>query len=233
MRDIKYKTIVEGVFIERPNRFIAKVIIDGKECTVHVKNTGRCKELLIEGSRVFLSYSDNPQRKTQFDLVAVEKVTDNGVALINIDSQLPNVVAYEWLKSCGLFSENAIIRPETKYNNSRFDFYIQDGNRKIYLEVKGVTLENDGVAMFPDAPTDRGVKHIKELITAVKEGYETFILFVIQMKNIDYFTPNYKTHPEFGEALKIAEKSGVKVLAFDSIVTYDSVVLDKEIKVVL
>lgn len=230
---IKYKEVKKGTFIGRPNRFIAKVSVDGIEETVHVKNTGRCKELLINGATVYLSVSDNTSRKTKYDLIGVEKITDRGILKVNMDSQIPNDVVGEWLKACDLFSPKAIIKREVFYNKSRFDFYIEDDNRRIFLEVKGVTLENNGVASFPDAPTERGIKHINELIDCLNEGYEAYIFFVIQMKNIDYFTPNYKTHPEFGDALKKAQSKGVKILAYDCIVTEDSIVIDKEIKVVL
>ncbi len=209
------------------------MLVDGKEETVHVKNTGRCKELLIKGATVYLSVSDNPSRKTRLDLIGVEKITESGILKVNMDSQIPNDAVDEWLKKGNLFSENAIIKREVFYNKSRFDFYIEDLDRKFFLEVKGVTLEENGVVSFPDAPTERGIKHINELVEALSEGYECYILFVIQMKNIKYFTPNYKTHPEFGEALKDANNRGVKILAFDCIVTEDSMVLDKEIKVIL
>lgn len=233
MIDIKYKEVKKGTFIERPNRFIAKVLVDGYEETVHVKNTGRCKELLIKGATVYLSLSDNPSRKTKYDLIGVEKVTDRNILKVNMDSQIPNDVVAEWLRNCDLFSQKAIIKREVFYNKSRFDFYIEDDNRRVFLEVKGVTLENNGVASFPDAPTERGIKHINELIDCLNEGYEAYIFFVIQMKNIDYFTPNYETHPEFGEALKKAKNKGVKILAYDCIVTEDSIIIDKEIKVKL
>ncbi len=224
---MKYKKIVEGEFLSRPNRFIAKVNINGIEETVHVKNTGRCKELLITGAKVYLFESDNPNRKTKFDLIAVEKVTDRGTLLINIDSQVPNDIAEEWIQKNTLFTENAVIKREFTYNKSRFDFYIQDGLRKVFLEVKGVTLENEGVASFPDAPTERGMKHISELANALNEGYEAYILFVIQMKGVTLFKPNYNTHKAFGDALYNAEKQGVKILVTDSIVTPDSIVIDR------
>lgn len=230
---IKYKEVKKGVFIERPNRFIAKVLIDGNEETVHVKNTGRCKELLVTGATVYLSVAQNPLRKTKFDLIGVDKVTNRRIIKVNMDSQIPNDVVEEWLKRGNLFSEKAIIKREVFYGKSRFDFYIQDNDRRIFLEVKGVTLENDGVASFPDAPTERGIKHINELVECLKEGYEAYILFVIQMKNIDYFTPNYATHPQFGQALKTAQENGVKILAYDCIVDDDNIVLDKEIKIIL
>jgi sugar fermentation stimulation protein A len=230
---IKYKNVKKGVFVERPNRFIAKVLVDGNIETVHVKNTGRCKELLVNGATVYLSVAVNPLRKTKYDLVGVEKVCERGTIMVNMDSQIPNDVAGEWLRNGNLFSENAVIKREVFYNKSRFDFYVEDEGRRIFLEVKGVTLENNSVASFPDAPTERGIKHINELVDAVAEGFEAYILFVIQMKNIDYFTPNYETHPEFGEALRIARDKGVKILAFDCTVSEDSIEIDKNIKVIL
>ena len=224
---MRYNNIVEGKFLSRPNRFIANVEINGNTETVHVKNTGRCRELLVPNATVFLEKSDNPLRKTQYDLVAVYK--DN--LLINMDSQIPNDVAYEWLESGNLFSKNAKIHREVTHNKSRFDFYIEDGNKKIFLEVKGCTLEQDGVAMFPDAPTERGVKHIEELIDCVKEGFEAYILFVIQMKPIRCFKPNDNTHKAFGDALRKARNGGVKILAYDSIVTPNSIKIDKEVPI--
>lgn len=231
---MKYKEIIKGSFLSRPNRFIAKVLIDGKEETVHVKNTGRCKELLIPGVTVYLYVSDNPLRKTKYDLIAVEKKRDGKAPLlVNMDSQVPNTVAHEWLRNCGLFSENAVFRREVTYGKSRFDFYIEDGERKAFLEVKGVTLENDGVASFPDAPTERGVKHINELCGCVQNGYEGYVLFVIQMKEISVMTPNDITHKAFGDALRAAEKLGVKILAVDCVVTPDSITGDKPVEVIL
>ncbi len=230
---INYKEVKKGIFIERPNRFIAKVLVDGNEETVHVKNTGRCRELLINGATVYLSIADNPLRKTRYDLIGVEKVTSRGVIKVNMDSQIPNDAVDEWLKQGNLFSKNAAIRREVFYGKSRFDFYIEDEERRIFLEVKGVTLENDGVVSFPDAPTERGIRHINELVTAVADGYECYVLFVVQMKGVTHFTPNYVTHPQFGEALKIAHDKGVKILAFDCIVSENSMVIDKEIQVIL
>lgn len=227
---MKYKSIVKGKFIERPNRFIAKVEIEGVTETVHVKNTGRCRELLVKGATVYLEKSDNPLRKTQYDLISVFK---NNKTLINMDSQIPNAVTEEWLKKGNIFSKNALIRREVTHNKSRFDFYIEEEKRKIFLEVKGCTLETDGIARFPDAPTQRGVKHINELIDCISEGYEAYILFVIQMKGINHFEPNDTTHKAFGDALRQAEKSGVKILAYDCIVTPNSIDIDKEIKVKL
>lgn len=231
---MKYKNIKEAVFLSRPNRFIAEVRIDGEAHTVHVKNTGRCKELLIENSRVWLEESSNPLRKTKYDLVCVEKYRQAKEPLIiNMDSQVVNDVAEEWLRKGALFSPNAVIRREVKYKNSRFDFYIEDKNTKAFLEVKGVTLENEGVASFPDAPTERGIKHINELIAATKDGYEAYILFVIQMKGVYLFKPNDITHKAFGDALRNADKKGVKIMAYDCRVTPDTIEIDKNIKISL
>lgn len=230
---MKYKKVTQGRFISRPNRFIAQVEVDGEIHTVHVKNTGRCRELLVPDARVYLEISDNPARKTKYDLIAVEKQTDSGILLVNMDSQIPNAAAGEWLKKSGLFSENAIIMREKTFGKSRFDFYIEDGNRKIFLEVKGVTLEYDGVVMFPDAPTERGVKHINELITCIENGYEAYILFVVQMKGIKYFRPYDEMHPQFGDALRNAAEKGVKIIAMDCTVTPDSMTVDGEVTVKL
>lgn len=232
---MKYKQIISGVFLERPNRFIAHVEIDGVPETVHVKNTGRCKELLLPGSTVYLSVADNPSRKTKYDLIAVEKQRDGAVPLlINMDSQIPNAAAEEWLRKKGtLFSSDAVIRREVTYGNSRFDFFVTDGDRKAFLEVKGVTLEEKGIAMFPDAPTDRGVKHLRELIQCRKDGYEAYVLFVIQMKEMIALRPNDTTHLAFGEALREAGRAGVKIMAMDCVVTPDSIVLDEAVPVQL
>ena len=229
-----YNKVVEAVFIARPNRFIAQVKYSGKTETVHVKNTGRCKELLAPGCTVYLSESDNPSRKTKYDLIAAVKERDNlPPLLINLDSQIPNDAAEEWLKKSILFSEKAIIRREVKHGNSRFDFYIEDKDEKIFLEVKGVTQEHSGTALFPDAPTERGVKHIEELIACTKEGYKAYILFVIQMEGVHRLCPNDETHRAFGDALRKAHKAGVKIIATDCLVTPDSMVIDKEVPVVL
>lgn len=224
---MKYNNIVRGEFLSRPNRFIAKVLLDGKEETVHVKNTGRCRELLTDRAEVFLATANNPERKTKYDLIAVRK----GGKLINMDSQIPNDVAEEWLKKGSLFSENARIRREVTQGKSRFDFYIEDGDEKIFLEVKGVTLENDGIAMFPDAPTERGIKHINELISLTDEDYRCYILFVIQMEDVYIFKPNDTTHKAFGTALREAEKKGVEILAYNCKVDTDSIEIMNEIEV--
>ena len=228
---MKYKKVVKGIFISRPNRFIAEVEINGRIETVHVKNTGRCKELLVKGCEVWLSVSDNPNRKTAFDLIATKKETEDGKSiLINMDSQVPNDVAEEWLRKGNLFSNDAVIRREVKYGNSRFDFYIEDGKRTAFLEVKGCTLEKNGVAMFPDAPTDRGVKHIKELSECLKNGHEAYILFVVQMKGVYQFKPNDETHKAFGDELRCAFENGVKIIAMDCNVTPDSITIDAPIE---
>jgi sugar fermentation stimulation protein A len=230
---MQYENVVKGKFISRPNRFIAYVEVDSKQETVHVKNTGRCKELLIPGCTVYLSKSDNPARKTKYDLIATEKITADGALLINMDSQIPNDVVEEWLHKGALFSTEAKIRREVTYGASRFDFYVEDQARKIFLEVKGCTLEKDGIALFPDAPTERGIKHLRELTDCVKNGYEAYVLFVIQMKGISQFSPNDQTHPAFGEALRTAASAGVRVLALDCTVTPDRIALDSPIEVCL
>ena len=230
---MKYEKILSGIFLNRPNRFIAKVKIGDCIETVHVKNTGRCKELLIEGCTVYVQQSDNPQRKTKYDLIAVEKQRKTkGPLIINMDSQAPNNAVQEWIRG-GLFSETALVRREVKYQNSRFDFYIEDGDKKAFLEVKGVTLEEDGTALFPDAPTERGIKHINELIKAIDDGYLAYIVFVIQMKEITSFRPNNKTHPQFGEALKKAKTAGVKILAYDCNIAPDEMIIDSPIEVII
>ena len=199
---------------------------------MHVKNTGRCKELLVPGCKVWLSESENPERKTKYDLIAVEKKrTGRNPLLVNMDSQLPNSAAEEWLQYSGIFSEKAKIRREVVYGNSRFDFQIVDNDKVSFVEVKGVTLEQDGIAMFPDAPTERGVKHLQELIFAEKNGYNAIVLFVIQMKEIREFRPNDMTHRAFGEMLRKANRNGVKILAYDCIVTPESMKLDSPVPV--
>ncbi len=215
---MRYKNIVEGSFVERPNRFIAHVEIDGKVEICHVKNTGRCKEILTKGARVFLEKSDNVSRKTLYDLIAVYK----GDKLINIDSQAPNKVFGEWAKASGYFGDKPFIKPEATFGSSRFDFYIEADGKKHYIEVKGVTLENDGVLSFPDAPTERGIKHINELVSAKQNGFEAHIFFVVQMEACDYFTPNRERHEAFANALKNAFDNGVDVRCVNCKVTPDS-----------
>ncbi len=224
---MKYKNIIKGEFVDRPNRFIANIIIDGVVEVCHVKNTGRCKELLIEGSTVYLEKTDNPNRKTKYDLIAVQK----GNKLINMDSQNVNYVVHEYLPN--LFDDIVNIKPEYIYGNSRFDIYVETEKDKIFIEVKGVTLENDGVARFPDAPTERGVKHLKELQKAVTEGYKAYVLFVVQMENVKCFEPNYKSHLEFVDELKRAKENGVIPLAFDCSVTPSSINIRKPVLIKL
>lgn len=206
-----------GVFLSRPNRFIALVEIEGVIETCHVKNTGRCKELLVPGAEVFVQQNSNPSRKTKYSVIEVKK----GNRLINMDSQAPNKVVYEWIQKGGLFHNVTCLKAEKTFGNSRFDLYIEAEGKKIFMEVKGVTLEEDGVVRFPDAPTERGVKHVKELCECIKEGYEAYLIFVIQMKDVMHFEPNDKTHPEFGEVLRKAKEQGVHILAMDCEVAID------------
>ncbi len=222
---MRYQKIVHGTFIERPNRFIAYCEVDGKREKCHVKNTGRCKEILVEGCKVILSVSDNPERKTKYDVIAAYK----GERLINIDSQVPNDVAEEALIR-GLIPGLTNIRREVTHGDSRIDI-CAEGKKRTFIEVKGVTLEKDGVVMFPDAPTERGVKHLNSLMGCVDEGNDAYILLVIQMSNVDYFIPNYSTHEEFGIKLKEAADHGVHVLAYDCDVTEDSITLGREVEV--
>ncbi len=222
---MNYNNVVKGEFQDRPNRFIANVIINGKTEVCHVKNTGRCKELLVKGATVYLQKSDNPNRKTQYDLIAVQK----GERLINMDSQIANDVAVEYIFE--LFDNITFVKPECKYGNSRFDIYVETKTDKIFVEVKGVTLENDGVVRFPDAPTERGIKHLKELQKAVTEGYKAYVLFVVQMDNVQHFEPNRDTHPEFAETLKEVSEKGVNVLAYQCEVTPESIKIKKPIPV--
>ena len=228
-RKMKYENIIKARFISRPNRFIAEVEIDGNIEIAHVKNTGRCKELLTEGTTVYVQKSDNPARKTKYDLITVVK---NGM-LINMDSQAPNKVFGEWVSQGNFAADVDLIKPECKYGNSRFDFYIEAGGRKIFAEIKGVTLEEEGIVMFPDAPTERGMKHIKELCECVKNGYEGYIFFIIQMEQCKYFTPNKATHPEFAEALKKASECGVYIKAMNCNVTEDELKILKEVEIKL
>ena len=214
---MRYPNMVPGIFVSRPNRFIAKVIIDGNEETVHVKNTGRCRELLPAGAQVWCQHSDNPNRKTKYDLITVRK----GERLINMDSQAPNIAAGEWLRNGGLGNaEN--IKAETTHGDSRFDFSFTLDGKQCFLEVKGVTLENDGICAFPDAPTERGAKHLRGLTQAAKEGCGAYVLFVIQMADVKFLHPNDATDPNFGAALREAAENGVQVLAMDCAVTEDT-----------
>ena len=214
---MRYDNMTPGIFRARPNRFIAHIEIDGAVEICHVKNTGRCRELLVPGCTVWCQRSDNPNRKTKFDLIAVQK----GDRLINMDSQAPNKAAGEWLRDGGL-GEISELRPEVKHGDSRYDFsFVKDGKR-CFLEVKGCTLEEDGVCAFPDAPTERGAKHIRGLTEAALAGYGAYILFVIQMSDVKYIRPHDETDPEFGRALREAAQNGVQVLAMDCAITPDT-----------
>ena len=223
-----YKNTVPGTVLARPNRFIAHIEIDGKEEIVHVKNTGRCRELLPVGAQVWCEVAQNPARKTKFDLITVQK----GHRLINMDSQAPNTAAREWLLAGGL-GQIDNLRPETVHGGSRFDFSFTKDGRPCLLEVKGVTLENDGVCAFPDAPTQRGARHLRHLAQAVQEGYGAYVLFVIQMSDVQYLHPNDATDPEFGAALRQAHAAGVQVLAMDCRVEINSMTIDKPVAVIL
>ena len=233
-RNMHYDHIISGTFLKRPNRFIAIVLVGGQEEEAHVKNTGRCRELLIPGARVYLQQHNDPKRKTKYSLIGVSK----GNLMINMDSQAPNKAVGEWLKRGGIFPYIEEIRAEKKYGNSRFDFFVRGGElmagtREAFVEVKGVTLEEDGPAWFPDAPTERGIKHIEELIHCVEEGYDAYIIFVIQMKGVHCFRPNDRTHRAFGDTLRKAADSGVHILALDCLVTKDTMEIDEKIPVIL
>ena len=225
---MRYENIVPGVFLKRPNRFIAHIEIGGKEEICHVKNTGRCRELRPAGAKVFCQHFDSPTRKTNYDLITVEK----GQRLINMDSQAPNKAAKEWLEKGGL-GDISRLRPETSFGNSRFDFSYEKGGKQCFLEVKGVTLETDGVCAFPDAPTQRGAKHLQELTRLCQEGYGAYVLFVIQMADVKYLHPNDATDPAFGKALREAAAAGVQVLAVDCCVTENTMEIRNPVEVKL
>ncbi len=220
-----YQNIQKATFIERPNRFIAIIEIDGKREVCHVKNTGRLKELLIAGATVWVEHCSLPTRKTSYDLIAVEKEGQ----IINIDSQAPNKIAAEWLKKSGIFPAESTLKTEVKCGDSRFDLWIEG----TYIEVKGITLNQEGIARFPDAPTLRGVKHLNELSNIAKNGGKAMIMFIVQMKGIHQVEPNDQTHPAFGEALRNAAKAGVKILAVDCKVTPNEIIADQILPIVL
>ncbi|MDR3074525.1 MAG: DNA/RNA nuclease SfsA [Candidatus Methanoplasma sp.] len=224
---MKYSKVRRGRFLERPNRFIAYVEIDGIAEKCHVSNTGRCRELFVPGADVILSVSDNPKRSTGYDVVSVYK---NGM-LVNIDSQAPNKVIIDQIRNIAGFEDIDLIRPEYGYGASRIDLYAEEGDRKILMEIKGVTLEKDGTALFPDAPTERGLKHVKELENSLREGYEAYIMFLIQMKGPGTFSPNYDMHEEFALEVERADRAGVGVLAYDCVVTEDSISLGRQIDI--
>lgn len=221
-----YSNMYPATFLRRPNRFVAHVELEGKEVVCHVKNTGRCRELLVPGCRVWCQRADNPNRKTDYDLICVEK----GSRLINMDSQAPNAAVGQWLRSGGL-GEIANLRPEYTHGNSRFDFAFELGGKPCLLEVKGVTLEHDGVCAFPDAPTQRGTRHLLGLTQAARAGFEAYVLFVIQMFDVRYLRPNDETDPAFGAALRQAAESGVRILAMDCTVTPESMTLRNPVEI--
>ncbi len=223
---MRYENMVEGVFLRRPNRFIAHILIDGEEQICHVKNTGRCRELLPSGAKVWCQRSDNPARKTKYDLISVQK----GSRIINMDSQAPNKAAQQWLSAGGLGGISDL-RPETTHADSRFDFSFTKDGKRCFLEVKGVTLETDGICAFPDAPTTRGTKHLQGLTAAAKEGFGAYVLFVIQMEDVVFLHPNTATDPAFAKALAEAAEAGVKIMAMECKVTPDSMEIRKPVEV--
>ena len=224
-----YSNIRRAIFLRRPNRFIAHIEVDGREEVCHVKNTGRCRELLTDRATIYVEHHDNSKRKTKYSLIAVEK----GDLLINMDSQAPNKVVGEWLLEKEPFGKVKLLKPECTYGSSRFDFYLETEAEKIFIEVKGVTLEEDGIVSFPDAPTERGVKHLEELCACVEAGYKAAVIFVVQMEGMQHFEPNDRTHPQFGEALRQARKAGVEVLVYECKVTPSSLEITKSIPVML
>ena len=225
---MQYQKILPGIFLSRPNRFVARVEVDGAEAVCHVKNTGRCRELLVPGARIYLEACGKPGRKTDFDLIAVEK----GERLINMDAQAPNQVFREWAEGGGFLPGLSLLRPETAWGKSRFDFYWElSTGRRGFVEVKGVTLEEDGHARFPDAPTERGVKHLEELIAARQAGYQAALCFIVQFSGAKYVTPNDTTHPQFGQALRRAAAAGVEVFALGCAVTPDTLTAEEFVPV--
>ena len=222
---MQYQNVKFGIFESRPNRFIANIQQDGESIVCHVKNTGRCRELLTERAIVYVQQHNDSKRKTKYSLIAVHK----GNILINMDSQAPNKAVAEWLTEKQPFGEVKVMKPECRHGNSRFDFYVETEKRKIFIEVKGVTLENDGIAMFPDAPTARGVKHLHELTDCLRQGYEAAAIFVIQFTGAKLFVPNYATHPEFAQALRAAKAAGVQVMALECTVTAESMCIGKSV----
>ena len=224
-----YSNIQRATFLRRSNRFIAHIEVDGREEVCHVKNTGRCRELLTDRATIYVEHHDNTKRKTKYSLIAVEK----GDLLINMDSQAPNKVVGEWLLAKEPFGKVKLLKPECTYGSSRFDFYLETEAEKIFIEVKGVTLEEDGIVRFPDAPTERGIKHLEELRACVEAGYKAVVIFVVQMEGMQHFEPNDKTHPQFGEALRQVRKAGGEVLAYECKVTPSSLKITKSIPVML
>ena len=226
---MRYQKVERGRFLARPNRFVAHVELGGEQVVCHVKNTGRCRELLVPGAAVYLERAERPGRKTPYDLIAVEK----GELLINMDAQAPNRVFGEWAAEGGFLPGLTALRPEFTWEDSRFDFRLEDRQGFYFVEVKGVTLEEDGLVRFPDAPTERGIKHLRGLQRAVEQGYRAAVFFVVQMKGPRLFQPNDSTHPAFGQALREAAAAGVGVYAYDCLVTPDSLKLDAPVEVEL
>ncbi|MBE5784179.1 MAG: DNA/RNA nuclease SfsA [Clostridiales bacterium] len=229
---MRYPNITAGTFLHRTNRFVARVDVGGTEQDVHVKNTGRLKELFLPGTEVFLTAPESRERRTKYDLVSLNAGIKDASRYVNVDSNAPNRAAGEWLRG-SLFSENAFTRAETVHGDSRFDFYVEDGLRRAFIEVKGVTLLQNGKALFPDAPTERGIKHMEGLVQCVAEGYEGYLLFIIQRKGAAAFSPNDITHSAFGDALRKAASAGVRILAVDCEVTPESMCIDSFIPVEL
>ena len=229
-----YERTEKGIFLERKNRFAAEIEIGGRTEICHVRNTGRCRELFIKGTDVIVQKNDAPARKTSYDLIAVYKEKNGKKELVNVDSQIPNSAAQEWLEKGGFLADLTLLKREKTFGNSRFDFYLEWGSgHRAFMEVKGVTLDIDGTAYFPDAPTERGLKHVEELCECIRQGYEAYLLFVVQMKGIRAVSPNMRTHPEFGEALKRAEACGVRLLAYDCRVEEDAITIDQPLPVIL
>lgn len=228
---MQYQNVKKAVFLSRPNRFIAQVVLEGAEETVHVKNTGRCRELLVPGATVYLEDCGKTERKTRYDLIAVEK----GERLINMDAQAPNKIFGEWAAAGGFRDGLTLLRPETTWGNSRFDFYWEssENERKGFVEVKGVTLEENGAVYFPDAPTERGVKHVEELIACRAAGYEAALCLVVQMEGVAFWSPNDRTHPAFGSAVRAAAAAGVEILCRDCRVTPNSIVMGMPVEISL
>ena len=226
---MRYPNVQKAVFLSRPNRFVAQCLVEGEELTVHVKNTGRCRELLVPGATVWLTRSENPARKTAYDLIAVQK----GHRLINMDSAAPNAAFGEFARAGKFLPDAQNVRGEVKYGDSRFDFMLESGGKTHYIEVKGVTLEENGAVRFPDAPTERGVKHLRELQKAAAAGFGAHAVFVIQMADVAFFSPNDQTHPAFGDALRQAAAAGVEIWAVDCAVTPDTLTHQQPVPVVL
>ncbi len=224
---MNYLNIRSASFIDRPNRFIARILLDGRVEICHVKNTGRCRELLLPGAAVFVQEFDNTSRKTKYDLIGVMK----GERMINMDSQVPNKVFKEWMEKGNFLKDIALIKPEARFGKSRFDFYVETDKDRIFIEVKGVTLEKDNIVLFPDAPTERGVKHIRELMECVDEGYKAYVVFIVQMKGVKYFTPNSETHQAFAQIIRLAQLKGVQVMAYDCEVGNNFITVSERVEV--